>query len=205
MKNQIKRLSFSTVVLCVSAALASNIVAQCVQCKPTGQTFVRTGAPKGGCDCITIGGSSCALDGACGTGQSCEGRAHIQSGIKFNKATILEIAQTHPRFAAALATLNRIGGLKTWAQVSMMPARLEASEVINWLNPSTETESFFRTYQGRYVTGAKIIVIEFTLSKVDNMRAVIHGNITGSFPDDPPATQLEIELVSGRVVSWRAY
>jgi hypothetical protein len=145
------------------------------------------------------------LDQPCGTGQKCEGAAHAKSGIKFDEATIIAISQVHPRFAAALAALNRIGGLKTRAQVSMMPARLEAFEAVNWLKPITETESFFREYRSRYVAGAKIIVIEFTLSKVDATRSVIRGNITGSFQDDPPATQLEIELASDRVASWRAY
>ena len=206
MNNQIKSLSISTAVLCLFATLAANVAAQCVQCKPTGRVFVCSGAAKGGCDCMTIGGSSaCALDGTCGTGERCAGAAHAKSGVQFTDATILEVAQTHPRFAAALVALNRIGGLKTWAQVSMIPARLESSEVVNWLKEPTEAEPFFREYRNRYVKGAKIIVIEFTLSKMDDTRSVIRGNVIDVFPNDPAATQLEIELNGGRVTAWRVY
>ncbi len=126
-------------------------------------------------------------------------------GYKVADETILEVGQVHPRFAVALAVLNKAGGLKNWAQISSFPARLEALEVVNWLKPHTETKVFFREYSKRRVEGAKLIVIEFNLSKIDETRAIIKGNIIEGFPDDPAATHLEIELAGAKVAHWNVY
>ncbi len=126
-------------------------------------------------------------------------------GFKVADEAILEIGQVHPRFAVALASLNKVGGLKNWAQVSSYSARLEALEVVNWLKPDVETKAFFREYNKRHVEGAKLIVIEFSLSKIDETRAIIRGNIIEGFLDDPAATHLEIELAGAKVAHWNVY
>lgn len=124
------------------------------------------------------------------------------SGVKVDEATIREIGQRHPRFATMLASLNKAGGLKSWASVSSFPARLDASEVENWLKPPAETKAFFREYKKRRVPGAKPIVYEFTLSKLAETHAVISVKVVNGFPGDPPTDGLEIELVNGHVLRW---
>lgn len=124
------------------------------------------------------------------------------SGVKVDESVIMEIAQLHPRFATMLASLNKVGGAQSWSRVSSFPARLEASEVENWLKPPAETKAFFREYRKRRVKDAKLLVYEFTLSKLDDTRAVIRGTVVEGFADDPAATELEIELVNNRVARW---
>lgn len=140
-------------------------------------------------------------DAATGDGK-CPSDEVLTAGVKVDEATIREIGQRHPRFATMLASLNKTGGLKSWARVSSFPARLDASEVENWLKPPTETKVFFREYNKRHVSGAKLIVYEFTLSKHAETHAVIGVKVINGFPGDPPADGLEIELLGGHVIRW---
>lgn len=140
---------------------------------------------------------------ACLRKDGCPARAiQSESGIKISEKTILEIAPIHPRFAIALASLNKVGGLKGWTKFSAFPAPLTASEVANWLKPNEEVKSFFRDYAARRVVGADIIEIEFTLTNIDDTHARISGKIIHHFPEDPPQTQLDIEIDRGKVISW---
>jgi hypothetical protein len=131
-------------------------------------------------------------------------RSTEASGVIIDETVILEIGQVHPRFATALASLNTVGGLKDWAQISSYPAHLESSEVVNWLKPTAESKRFFLEYRKRRVAGAKLIIVEFTLDKADG-RTVVRGKINNGFPDDLLTTQLEIELNKGKVVRWNVF
>jgi hypothetical protein len=104
-----------------------------------------------------------------------------------------------------LVSLNKTGGLKGWAQVSSMPARLYTSEVENWLRPRAEAREFFQEYRKRGVTGASPVEYEFTVEGDSKTRAVVHGKVLSGFPDDPAGTQLRLELENGKVIRWEVY
>jgi len=55
------------------------------------------------------------------------------------------------------------------------------------------------------VADAAPITIEFDLERVNDIRVIIKGRITNTISDDPPQTQLELELEKGRVVKWNLY
>ena len=201
--------AFMLATLTVFAPVA---LAQCVQCKPSGNCLVCGPSTTGGCTCVIAGCDTCIIDSPCVRGKGCiEDSSPTVNGstskIKIDDATILEIGKANPRFAVALALLNRAGGIKDWAKFYSYPAKVESSEVIHWLKlnlPQTpaDTKAFFRTYKRR-VASKKSLTIEFTVNNVDDSHAVIRANITGPYSEDPPTTQLEIEVVNGKAADWR--
>ena len=180
-------------------AFAPGVVAQCVKCD----------------DCVLS--IPCPRQGGCGDGSGvvvsdakfAKGAVRCQGadtkGYEVDAATIRAVAQRHPRFARMLASLNSVGGVKSWARVSSFPAPLEASEVENWLKPPAETREFFQAYQKRRVPGAKLIVYEFTTEQVDGSHAVIRGEVVSGFAGDPAGKTLLMEVVDGKVANWKVY
>lgn len=194
--------------LTVPFVLTLNVAAQCVRCKPSGSIFVCAPGTTGGCECYTTG-SDCIISipcagHVCGMGKSNEPR------IKIDEASVWEIAQNYPRFAVALKFLNSSGGIKDWADYSYFPTQLETREVINWpmlgARPGTAAmEAFFHAYRQQPVDTTQAMRIEFVVTKADDSRSIIHGNLTGDTADARPTQQLEIELNNGRVVNWKVY
>lgn len=225
MKLTMKSLMFLLVAFWVTIALAPSVTAQCVACKTSARCFTCKPAANGGCECSPVQCEDCVISIPCPRSGGCvDGSGGVIGDAKFVKTTarcqeaeaqpkgyqvnaevIRSIAQQHPRFARMLASLNKVGGIKSWSRVTSFPARLEASEVENWLKPPAETQNFFKEYQTRRVPGAKLLVYEFTVENVDPSYAVIRGEVVSGFPDDPPGATLVIEVVKGKAVNWRVY
>lgn len=208
MKNKIRSLMFLAVTFLACIVLTSDVAAQCVRCRPSGSCFICSASSSGGCDCIPVGCNDCITSTPCSGPGICApgGRA---AKININETTILEIAQVHPRFAVALAMMRRVGGIQDWAEFKSFPADLDASEVRHWLKVSQpklpeETATFFKEFQKR-TTRAEPMSIEFNVTRVDDKSFIIRGNIVDSYINDPPATQIEIEIVNDKVAKWKVY
>lgn len=202
--NNFVALVFALVAFTVFTTVAAAQGSVCVNCSvDSGGCFRCRAAPSGGCTCSFVTCASCQIDEPCAAGHSCLLNRPQSAGIKVDEATILQIAQIHPRFAAALAVVNKAGGLRNWSKIYFLPARLEASEVANWLKPPAAVEGFFSAYKERVVPKAKSIAVEFNLTHVNATQSTIRGNIVQRFSDDPPETQLEIMLNDGQVTSWQ--
>ena len=214
-QNQIRRMlmSFLTLVLTLAfATISARTVAACVNCKTSQNCLVCAPATNGGCECSTFSCADCIISQPCAHGRICSpGELSSSSvdisasGMKVDEATILKIGEVHPRFAIALAIMNRYGGAKSWSKITSFPAHVESSEVSNWLKPFEVTKGFFQEYAQRRVAGAKLISMEFTSNKIDETHSIIRGTIIEGFADDPPETQLEIRLEKSLVVSWHVY
>jgi hypothetical protein len=144
------------------------------------------------------------------TGAQCPGSRPCEQtptgeGLSFDAAVIRQVAETHPRFAIMLVSLNKTGGLKRWARVYSMPARLYSSEVENWLKPRSEAKEFFQEYQKRHVAGAAPIEYEFTLEGDSKTRAMVYGKVVTGFPEDPAGMRLKLEIDNKKVVRWEVY
>jgi hypothetical protein len=203
MNRTLKSFGLGLVMLLVLTFLAPDATAQCVNCKPSGSCFTCAPSTSGGCECQTASCVDCLLTNPCTSKAGCPQRATQEgSGVKVDEATILEIAQAHPRFAIALASLNKVGGLRGTTEFKTFPVQLSASDVPNWLIPAGESKTYFQDYAAKNVKGADIIVIKFTLTNVSDARVNINGEIISDFPDDPPQTRIEIELDSGKVIKW---
>lgn len=184
--------------------LTPGVSAQCVKCKSSAGCFVCAPSANGGCECSPVMCEDCVLSFPCPGPRPCD-RTPAITGLSFDATLIREVAQRHPRFAIMLASLNKTGGLKGWARVSSMPARLDSSEVENWLKPSAETKEFFQEYHKRHVPDAGPVEYEFTLEGDSKTRAVVHGKVLSGFPDDPAGTQMRVEIENGKVVRWEVY
>jgi hypothetical protein len=208
MKNKIRSLMFLAVAFLTCTVLTSDVAAQCVRCRPSGSCFICSASSSGGCDCLPAGckdcitSTPCAGPGICSPGQ----RA---ARINVDETTILEIAQDHPRFAVALAMIRRVGGIQDWAEFKSFPADLDATQVHHWLKVSQpnlpeETATFFKEYQKR-TTRSEPMNIEFNVTRVNDKSFIIRGNIVNPYTGDPPATQIEIEIVNDKVAKWKVY
>ena len=205
MSSTFRSLVIGTFVLTCFIAFAPNAAAQCVQCEPDAGCYSCGPSTRGGCRCQPASCFDCLVTTPCSDRIKCRPSGEREAGIKFDETVITEIGQVHPRFAVALISLNKVGGLKDWTKFSTFPARLEASEVVNWLKPRAEAKDFYLDYTGRRVADAAPITIEFDLERVNDIRVIIKGRITNTISDDPPQTQLELELEKGRVVKWNLY
>ena len=193
-------------VLLTFSVLAPDAAAQCVQCKVSGGCFTCAPATTGGCECSPVQCQDCVVTNPCRKSADCGGGFEPPEDASFHvsETAILEIAQAHPRFALALIRLNKLGGLKTWAQYSTFPARLESSDVANWLKPQSEAAAFFKEYNTtRRVAGADIIVYEVKVDKTDAAHATLHLTVLKGFSQDPAATDLYVDFTDGKVTGWR--
>jgi len=173
--------------------------------------FVCAPSTNGGCQCATVGSGQqdCVISIPCSSSVRCEQGASVASqqraGLKIDNSIIREIGQTHPRFAAMLATMNKVGGIKDWMQVHQVAAPIYTSDVENWLKPDNEVRDFFRQYRKRQVPDAEAPVYEFTLQITEGERAVLQGKVIKGFDGDPAGSNLEIEFAGGKVVNWKLY
>jgi hypothetical protein len=202
-KVTVRSFAVTFTLLCL-LILTPVVSAQCVKCKSSGGRFVCGPSANGGCECSPVMCEDCVVSIPCPGPHPCD-RTPALTGLGFDVKLIREVAQRHPRFAIMLASLNKTGGLKGWARVSSMPARLDSSEVENWLKPRAEAKEFFQEYQKRRVPGADPVEYEFTLEGDSKTRGVVRGKVLTGFPDDPAGTQLRIEIENEKVARWEVY
>lgn len=188
----------------------TSVSAQCVRCKPAGQCFACSASVEGGCTCIPTGCSDCITSTPCGAGRQCpDGLCSTSEALRIDDSTIINIAEEHPRFAVALAMANRIGNLQEGVQITSFPGKLDKQDIGHWLALSNAglpdaTKDFFERRK-HLATRKQELFIRFETRELGTGRYLVNANIENPYFEDPPSTNLEIIIDTGKVVHWRIY
>lgn len=212
--SRLKKTLIATLVVLCTAVLADTQTTQhfaarstrpfCVQCGLEGGCFICEGALNGGLRCRTIGCFTCILDGTCSNpgANQVQARNNVaESGIKFDADTIRQIGAQHPRFAATLAGLNKVGGLtEEYTKVHWSPVYISSEDVEWWLKPEQESAAYFKKLNAKArrlnrrktpLIGYDLTVAESSDSSPKNLRL----QVTDGSAVDPAYSSLELTLL----------
>jgi hypothetical protein len=135
--------------------------------------------------------------------------AATQAFASIDTATILRIAEQHPRFAATLAELRRSTGehaLGDYFTLYLLPVPMTSTEVKSWITPSAAfleqlREESQRTYSPEMVPTEYKITFDYAPdSRVATIRLQVIGGSELSL--DPSYSSLEITMGNDGPEQW---